>query len=91
MRGATVLLLLLSVGCEERELRGTTPRSADGQTRFAIEVPCDAPALDQRPWTQPAGVAATVTPGLHTLSCSGSDIAFSIPAGTTFHFDYLGP
>ena len=61
MRGATVLLLLLSVGCEARELRGTTPRSADGQTRLAIEDAC-----------QHSGQQSAAGTGSRTKSASGS-------------------
>ncbi len=88
------LLVMTSVGCADRDLRGSYERSSDGKTYLAIldnnGGGCGPIFLDGEEWRHPIGQAAQIEPGQHTISCGG-DIGFTVPAGVIYRFDYWGP
>jgi hypothetical protein len=92
------LVSLLSVmalaACGDGHPRGSVSKSADGKTYFAVMDDnggkCGQVSVDGVAWPHPIGKVVLFQPGDHTISCGG-EIAFTIPAGTTFKFDYWGP
>ncbi len=88
------LLVTLSAGCDDGHLRGEVSKSPDGATYFAVidnnGGQCGPLKVDGIVWPHPIGKVVPFKPGKHTISC-GSEIAFTIPAGVVFKFDYWGP
>jgi hypothetical protein len=89
---ATAAVLLAA--CSERPLRGSADPSADGKTYLAIVDDngggCGPVKVDGQVWSHRVGEMAPIEPGKHTIECGGS-IAFEIPHGVVFRFDYWGP
>jgi hypothetical protein len=91
---ALMLAGAVTLGCGDRQLRGTVESSADGKTYLAVandsNGACRPIYVDGELWPHAVDVAVEVAPGSHTIGCGG-DIVFEIPAGTVFRFDYWGP
>lgn len=89
-----LLAALALAACDDGHLRGAISKSPDGKTYFAVVDDnggkCGPLKVDGVVWPHPIGKVVPFQPGDHTISC-GSDIAFSVPAGVTFKFDYWGP
>jgi hypothetical protein len=81
--------------CADRELRGTTSPSADGETYLSIVddgAICEGLEVDGDPWTHGLDRAARISPGTHEIGCSGEALlSFEIEEGVVFEFDYWGP
>lgn len=90
----SVLALGLVAACSDGHLRGTAEPSPDGKTYLAIVDDnggqCGSITLDGGRWPHPIGVYAEIEPGIHTIACGG-EIAFDVPPGARFAFDYWGP
>jgi len=95
---ATLLLFAVSqmllAACDESNLRGKWSKSADGKTYLAVVDDngggCGPIIVDGKRWPYKIGVPGPVAPGRHTIECGGS-MAFDIPVGVTFQFNYWGP
>ncbi len=89
-----VLLLVALVGCRSHDLRGSYKSSPDGKTYLAVVDDngghCGPIRVDGKLWLHKIGETAPVEPGRHTISCGG-EIAFNIPKGVVYRFDYWGP
>jgi len=88
------LAVIALASCSGDHLRGDTSPSSDGKTYLAVVDDngghCGPIRVDGRPWPYALGDAGSISPGDHTIECGGS-IAFSVPAGTVFKFNYWGP
>ena len=89
-----IVSVLVCAGCSDGHLRGAVTRSSDGQTYFAVVDDnggqCGPIKVDGRVWSHAIGEVAPIEPGSHTIECGG-EIAFIIPQGVVFRFDYWGP
>jgi hypothetical protein len=94
MRHLVVLLPLLLCACSDGHLRGAVSKSTDGKTYFAVlddnGGKCGQLKVDGVVWPHPIGKIVPFQPGEHIISC-GAEIAFSVPAGVVYKFDYWGP
>lgn len=99
VRSAAVLLAVLvaltgTVGCRDRELRGYSKPSRDGQTYLVVDDDngggCGPILVDGKRWPHPIHTPGPIAPGEHVIGCGG-EIRFGIKAGMIFHFDYWGP
>jgi len=92
--GVFVTVLILCVGCNHRDLRGSTSLSHDGYTYLAVMDDnggkCGPIKVDGKVWPHSLGQTGRVESGSHTIECGGS-IQFDIPKGVVFKFDYWGP
>jgi hypothetical protein len=97
-----VVFLAFTLACADRELRGRSVRSSDGQTYLVVAddgVCGGAIVVDGQEWPHGINVAGPISPGKHRIDCGasstgegrGSGIEFVVQPGTTFHFDYWGP
>ena len=81
-------------GCADRELRGRSTPSGDGQTYLIIADnnggKCGPLRVDEAPWPHEIGVAGRVEPGEHVVAC-GTEVTIRVDSGQTFRFDYWGP
>jgi hypothetical protein len=88
------LLVLALIACAERELRGRSTRSPDGQTYLVIADDnggqCGPLRVDGAVWPHAVGVAGRIQPGEHTVAC-GTEVTIRVDSGRTFRFDYWGP
>jgi hypothetical protein len=88
------LALSLVAGCDDGELRGHVSRSNDGKTYLAVVDDnggkCGPLLVDGKAWKHAIGQRAEIAPGPHHISC-GIEVAFEIPAGSVYAFDYWGP
>ena len=82
------------VACDHSDLRGSWHKSRDGKTYLAVTDDnggqCGGIRVDGRPWNHPIGEAAAIDPGHHDISCGG-EIAFDVPIGVVYKFNYWGP
>jgi hypothetical protein len=80
------------MACDDGHLRGSVEPSNDGETYLVIAEGnnCDQILIDGIQWPHAIGESGALVPGDHVIDCNG-EIAFAIPAGTTFTFDYWGP
>jgi len=89
-----MLFVFVLSACDEGNVRGVVSKSADGKTYFGVlddnGGKCGQLRVDGVVWPHPVGQVVVFQPGVHTISC-GVEIAFTIPAGSTFKFDYWGP
>jgi hypothetical protein len=93
-----VLLLTMTTAfiasCSGHLQRGSAAPSPDGKTYLAVMDDnggaCGPIKVDGHVWTHRIGEAAPIEPGTHTIEC-GASIAFEIPQGTVFKFNYWGP
>jgi hypothetical protein len=95
MRRFIALTAILALAaCDDGHLRGAVSKSPDGKTYFAVlddnGGKCGPLKVDGVVWPLPIGKVVPFKPGNHTISC-GAEIAFSVPAGVIFKFDYWGP
>ena len=97
-RGALPLVtVLLLAGCADRDLRGRSVPSADGQTYLVIDDDngggCGALLVDGQEWPHKVHERGPIQPGSHRMACgdTSSFLSFDVEAGTTYHFDYWGP
>jgi hypothetical protein len=89
-----ILTTLAAVACDDGSLRGAVSKSADGKTYFSViddnGGKCGQIKVDGIAWHHPIQKVVQFEPGRHTISC-GAEIAFIVPAGVVFKFDYWGP
>ena len=89
-----ILVLVVTMGCKQRDLRGAVVESKAGQTYLVVDDDnggnCGPINVDGQRWPHPLHVPGTITPGRHVIECGG-EIEFEVKAGTTFHFEYWGP
>ena len=95
MRQLIALVGIIALAaCGDGNLRGAVSKSPDGKTYFAViddnGGKCGPLKVDGVVWAHPIGKVIPFEPGDHTISC-GAEIAFSVPAGVIFKFDYWGP
>jgi hypothetical protein len=97
-RIAYVLLLAVAftivTACGEGNLRGRWEKSTDGKTYLAVVDDnggkCGPLLVDGKPWPYKIGEPGPISPGRHNIEC-GAGLAFEIPEGVVFRFDYWGP
>lgn len=89
-----LLLTVLAVGCQKRELRGKAEKSNDGLTYLVVDDnnggACGPIYVDGKQWPHKIHMRGPIAPGRHTIKC-GTEIEFEIQPATVFHFDYWGP
>lgn len=82
------------VACGDGHLRGSVAPSHDGKTYLAVVDDngghCGPIKVDGKVWLHKIGQSGQIEPGRHTIECGG-EIAFNIPPGVVFKFDYWGP
>ena len=102
---AAALVMSLFLGCSGRgdgHLRGAVSPSKGGQTYLRILAADACPPgeliVDGQMWPHASSTPVPVEPGVHTVNCGPMDevtlsngIAFDVPAGVVFAFDYWGP
>lgn len=93
---AFVIAVAMCVGCDDRELRGKSLPSPDGETYLVIDDNngggCGPIRVDGQDWKFKIHVPGAIAPGVHKIGCGDSaTLALEIREGTTFHFDYWGP
>lgn len=85
---------LALAGCDDGHLRGAVSKSPDGLTYFGVlddnGGQCGPLRIDGKVWHHPIGKVVPFKPGPHTILC-GAEIAFDVPAGVIYKFDYWGP
>lgn len=88
------LLWSLLLSCDDGHLRGSVSASPDGETYLVVADDngghCGPIAVDGQAWSFAIGERGPIEPGRHSISC-GAEIAFDIPPGVVFEFDYWGP
>ncbi len=88
------LFALVLAGCDDGHLRGAVSKSPDGLTYFGVlddnGGQCGPLKVDGKVWPHPIGTVVPFKPGPHTIFC-GAEIAFDVPAGVIYKFDYWGP
>lgn len=95
---ASLLVCALSgiflAACDESNLRGKWSTSDDRKTYLAVVDDnggaCGPLLVDGKQWPYKIGVPGPISPGRHTIYC-GAGMAFEIPEGVIFQFDYWGP
>lgn len=97
-----IAFLTLFSYCKDRELRGYTEPSEDGQTYLVVLDDngggCGSIFLNGKVWPHPIGGKGLITPGSQELDCrdpssfiEDQGIGFVVEKGTVFYFDYWGP
>src|SRR5437773_11602153 len=85
---------VLVVACGGGQLRGKSVASPDGKTYLVVDDDnggrCGPIKVDGQVWTTPLHSRASITPGVHEISC-GSSAGFEVRERTTLHFNYWGP
>ena len=85
---------LCLAGCSDSPLRGEGVPSADGRTYLVVADngggECRSLRVDDKDWPHKIGEPGPVEPGRHTIECGGP-IAFHVPEGVIFTFNYWGP
>lgn len=80
--------------CGEGNLRGRWEKSSDGKTYLAVVDDnggkCGPLLVDGKPWPYKIGEPGPIRSGRHTIEC-GTGLAFEIPEGVVFRFNYWGP
>jgi hypothetical protein len=90
------MIVALILSCSDREVRGKSVRSTDGNTYLVVEEP-DGPActtlyVDGQRWEHSLRTPGKISAGTHQIGCGDSaTIGFEVQPGTTFHLDYWGP
>lgn len=92
----TLLFVVCAIiACGDRELRGQIVQSRDGRTYLVVDAnggQCGQVTVDGQLWPHALHVPGEIAPGRHRIACGDSGpIEFTVPSGTTFHFDYWGP
>lgn len=92
--GIVGILLVVLAGCEDSYLRGDVAPSPDGKTYLTVVDDnggaCGPVLVDGDEWPHPIGERGEIEPGSHTIDCAG-EIAFNVPDGVVFEFNYWGP
>lgn len=80
--------------CSDHPLRGEGVPSVDGRTYLIVTDngggECPSIKVDQKHWPHKIGEPGPVEPGRHVIEC-GDPIAFHVPEGEIFTFNYWGP
>jgi hypothetical protein len=100
LRHLSLFIGLLLIGplslaaCSDHPLRGEGVPSVDGRTYLIVADngggECPSIKVDQKDWPHKIGEPGPVEPGKHTIDCGGP-IAFRVPEGEIFTFNYWGP
>jgi hypothetical protein len=100
LRHPSLFIGLLLIGplslaaCSDHPLRGEGVPSVDGRTYLIVADngggECPSIKVDQKDWPHKIGEPGPVEPGKHTIDCGGP-IAFRVPEGEIFTFNYWGP
>jgi hypothetical protein len=87
------LLLFITNGCFNRELRGKVFKSKDNSTYLIIKNKDFKDCIvfvDGGIWPHEIGQKGLISPGIHKIKCGGL-VEIFVKKGTTFVFDYWGP
>lgn len=89
-----LLVTLCLLACNDHPLRGEGVPSADGRTYLIVADngggECRTIKIDHRDWPYKIGEPGLIVPGRHVIEC-GAPIAFRVPDGVIFTFNYWGP
>lgn len=97
---ACASLLMPLQGCSKRDLRGWWADSGDGKSYFVLDDTnggnCPPVFIDRQEVPGAIGGELQISAGNHSITCGtagdiGQGVAFTVPPGVIYHFDYWGP